>query len=295
MHRRHLIAILLAVPAERLRAQPPPILVTATFTILADLVSQIGGDRVVVASLVGTDGDPHTYQPRPSDLTRLATSTVLVENGLNLEGWMTRLAASAGFHGKLIVTSAGLPTRNFQEGGKTVIDPHVWQDPRLAVRMVAAIAAGLTAADPAGADAYRERAASFTADIQREDQEIAAAMAAIPADKRQIITSHDAFGYYGARYGITFQAAQGISTEDEPTPRELAKLAAQIRREHIRAVFVENMTDPRIAGSLAREAGAIVGGKVYSDSLSPPDGPAPTYLAMLRHNTKLFTEAMSKQ
>jgi zinc/manganese transport system substrate-binding protein len=296
MRRRLLLSTPLSLfVARHARADTQLLPVTASFTILADMVRQVGGDRVEVASLVGPGGDVHTFQPRPSDLGRLAAAGVMVENGLALEGWMTRLVSSSGFHGRRITAAAGLPTRRFQEDGRTVTDPHVWQDPRLAVRMVAAIADGLVAADPASADAYRFRAQAFSDAIRQQDMAIEQAVNAIPAPKRQIITSHDAFGYYGARYGITFRAAQGISTEAEPTPRDLARLVAQIRRDHVRAIFVETMTDPRIAESLAREAGAVVGGQVYSDSLSPPDGPAPTYLAMLRHNTRLFTAAMAAQ
>lgn len=313
MRRRTLLATTLLLPvaqasraqalrpeasrAEALRVQTAPAQATAlqvvvSFTILGDLIHQVGGDHIAVTSLVGPDADVHTFQPRPSDLARLATAAVMVENGLGLEGWMTRLVASSGFHGRRVTAAAGLPTRTFTEDGRTTTDPHVWQDPRLAIRMVTTILAGLSAADPAHAAAYAANAAAFTDAIRKQDGAIEQAMAEIPRARRQIITSHDAFGYYAARYGITMRAAQGITTESEPTPRDLARLAAQIRRDNIRAVFVENMTDPRIANSLAREAGAIVGGKVYSDSLSPPDGPAPTYLAMLQHNTRLFTQAM---
>ena len=270
-----------------------PLPVVASFTILADLVQRVGGDRVAVTALVGPDRDVHTFQPRPSDLGTLKNAAAVVENGLFLEAWLGRLERSAGFRGRSIVASAGLRTRSFKEGGVVVTDPHVWQDPRNAAQMAATIGEALAAVDAAGAASYRGRAAVFAAEIMAVDAEIAQAMAAIPEAKRRIITSHDAFGYYGARYGVGFRAPQGINTEGEPTPRDLARLAAQIRREGIRAVFVETMTDPRIAAALAREAGAVVGGQVYSDSLSAPDGPAGTYLAMLRHNTRLFVEAMA--
>jgi zinc/manganese transport system substrate-binding protein len=267
--------------------------VIASFSILADLLQRVGGDRVAVQTLVGPDRDVHTFQPRPSDLGRVKDAAAVVENGLFLEPWLPRMERSAGFHGRSIVASAGIPTRTFTEGGASVTDPHVWQDPRNAARMVATIGAGLAAVDAAGAEAYQDRASAFAAEIMAADAEIARTMEAIPPERRRIITSHDAFGYYGARYGVGFRAPQGISTEGEPTPKDLARLAAQIRREGIRAVFVENMTDPRLAAALAREAGAVVGAKVYSDSLSPPDGPAGTYLAMLRHNTRLFAAAMA--
>jgi len=278
-----------------LAATAAPVAVVASFTILADFAAEVGGDAVSVISLVGPDGDVHIFQPRPSDLGRLKTASVLVENGLGLEPWLGRTVRSSGFAGQRAVVSSGIVARIFQEGGKTVTDPHCWQDPRNAARMVGTIAAALSAADPSRADGYRGRAAGLAAVILEEDAAIERMVAAIPAGQRQIITSHDAFGYYGARYGIVFRGVQGINTDAEPTPRDLARLVAQIRRDKVRAVFVENMTDPRIAEALAREAGAIVGAKVYSDSLSPPGGPAATYLAMLRHNTGLFVDAMRRQ
>ena len=276
-------------------AAEPPLAVVASFSILADMVRAIAGDRATATPLVGPNADVHAFQPRPNDVARIKTASVAIENGLALDAWMARLERSAGFQGRRVVASTGVTPRTFQESGRTTVDPHIWQDPRNAVIMVANIAAALAAADPARAEATRAAAAAYTAEIQAVDAEIERAIAAIPQAKRQIITSHDAFGYYGARYGVTFRAAQGINTEAEPTPKDLARLAAQIKKDKIRAIFVENMTDPRIAETLAREAGAVVGGKVYSDSLSPPDGPAATYLAMLRHNTNLFTATMARQ
>lgn len=269
-----------------------PLAVVASFTVLADLVRSVGGGAVAVRSIVGPGGDPHGFQPRPSDLVGLGAAAAIVVNGLGLDGWMKRFAASSGFRGREIVASAGITTRPLPGGAKSGVDPHVWQDPRNAAQMVRTIGAGLAAIDPAGADGYRDRAAALAEDILKEDAAIAAAIGAIAPERRRIITSHDAFGYYGARYGIVFRAPQGISTEGEPTARDLARLVAQMRREGIRAVFIESMADTRIAETLAREAGAVVGGTVYSDSLSAPDGPAATYLAMLRHNTAAFVSAM---
>ena len=290
MHRRTFLATLLATPAA---AQAAPLKVVATFSILADLVHQVGGPAVTIATLVGPGADAHVFQPRPSDLRTLGAAEVLVQNGLGFEGWMDRMAQSAGFHGRRITAAAAVARRTFQEAGRTVTDPHAWQDPRNAALMVDAIAQGLAAAAPAEADAVRARAQAYQARIAEADTAIQRAFDAIPPARRQIITTHDAFGYYGARYGITVRAAQGISTDAEPTPRDLARLVAQIRRDRIRTVFIETMTSPRLAETLAREAGATVGPPVFSDSLSPPGGPAPTYLDMLRHNTGAFTAAMA--
>lgn len=290
MRRRTLLAGLLLSVA--VTAQETRLPVVATFSILADMTREVGGDAVAVIPLVPPDGDAHSFQPRPGDLRMLRTARVVVENGLGLEGWTTRLIASSGFAGTRITAAGAIPPRTVREGKRTVRDPHVWQDPRRAVLMVQAIANGLASADPAQAVAYRARAADYAARIEAVDREIEQAMAAIPSERRRVITSHDAFGYYGDRYGIEFRAVQGVSTAGEPSARDLARLAAQVRREGIRAVFVESMADPRLAEALARESGARVGGRVYSDSLSAPDGPAATYLSMLRHNTALFAAAM---
>lgn len=297
MRRRLLLsAPLLALPLLRTaRAAGAPLRVVATFSILADLVHQVGGDQVAVTSLVGPGADVHTFQPKPSDLNTLRTADVVVSNGLGLEGWLERLVKSSGFKGRRIVASTGIDTRTFKEDGKTVTDPHIWQDPKKARDMALTIAVGLAVADKANEDAYTTAVKAFREAVAAADKDIQAKIDAIPKEKREIITTHDAFGYYGARYGVVFRAAQGISTEAEPTARGMAKLAAQIRHDHVRAVFVEAMTSPRLAETLAREAGAIVGPPVFSDSLSPPGGPAATYLDMLRYNTAEFTKAMAAQ
>ena len=297
--RRRLLLTAAALAPFAVRAQeppPPPALpVAASFSILADLAQQVGGDAAAVASLVPPEGDAHAFQPRPSDLRVLQGAAVVIENGLGLDAWLTRLVRSSGFKGTRVVATEGIRPRSMAEAGRSVIDPHAWQDPRLAAMMARTIAAGLASADPARAVLYRARGEDFAARIMELDAAIERQVATVPPANRQVITSHDAFGYYGARYGIRFQGVQGISTEAEPSARDIARLAAQIRRDRIRAVFVENMTDPRIAEAVAREAGAVVGGRVYSDSLSAPDGPAAPYLAMLRHNTALFVAAMVAQ
>ena len=267
--------------------------VIASFSILADLVRQIGGDAVAVASLVGPDGDAHVFEPRPKDLRMLLAAGVLVRNGLGLEGWMDRLTETAGFKGTVVVAADKVMPRTMkEESGAIATDPHAWQDPRNTVLYVEAIAAGLAAADPVNAGRYRDSAGRYAEQIEQVDRWIAATLGAIPVEQRRILTTHDAFGYYGARYGVALRSAEGISTDAEPSAKVIAGLVRQIRREKVRAVFIENMTSPRIARMLARETGAVLGGTVYSDALSPPDGPAATYLDMLRHNTSLFVAAM---
>lgn len=292
MRRRTLIAGLAGLIPLVARAAGP-LRVVASFSILADMVHQIGGSAVAVTSLVGPDGDVHIYDPRPKDLTTLAAAGLLVQNGLGLEGWMMRLTGSAGFKGKTVIAAEKVVPRTMTEaGGEIATDPHAWQDPRNAILYVEAIRDGLAAADAANAAAYRANAASFAARIAETDAWIAATLKPIAPSERQIITTHDAFGYYGARYGIEFLSAEGISTEFEPSAKSIAALVQQIKREKVHAVFIENMTSDRMARMLAGETGAVLGGTVYSDALSLPDGPAPTYLDMLRHNTTLFAAAM---
>ena len=290
MRRRQLLAALTIAP------QTPwagvPLRVLASFSILADLVRQVGGPAVVANSLVGPDEDAHVYDPRPKDLRTLMAAGLLVRNGLGLEGWMDRLTGAADFKGRVVVATDRVVPRTMQEKGTIATDPHAWQDPQNAILYVQAITEGLIAADPANARAYRDNLRAYSAKIADTDAWIASALAPVPAAQRRIITTHDAFGYYGARYAMEFLSAEGISTEAEPSGKAIAALVAQIRRERVHAVFIENMTGDRIARMLARETGAILGGTVYSDALSPPDGPAPTYLEMLRHNTMLFAQAM---
>jgi zinc/manganese transport system substrate-binding protein len=264
----------------------------ASFSILADMARRIGGDLVNVKSLVPPDADPHIWQPTASDSRTLTEAALLIENGLGLEGWMGRLGAASGFRGIRIVASDGVKPRMMREGAVTSLDPHAWQNPRNGVIYARNVAEGLTAADPVHADTWRVNAASYVAEIEQVDTWIANQFAPIPPAARRIITTHDAFGYYGDRYGITFLAVEGLSTDAEPSAKAIAALVAQVRRERARTVFLENMTDPRLAKMLAQETGATLSGPLYSDALSKPDGPAPDYLSMLRYNTTLFQRAM---
>jgi zinc/manganese transport system substrate-binding protein len=294
MRRRALLIGLLAqlAMAPGMGAHAATVPVIATFSILADMVRQIGGGQVDVMSLVPPDTDVHAWQPTVADSRALTESALLVENGLGLEGWIGRLGAASGFRGIRIAASAGVTPRTMREGKTTVTDPHAWQDPRNGVRYARAIAEGLTAADPLHADVYRTAAAAYVARIQETDAWIEGRFAPIPPKSRRIITTHDAFGYYGERYGISFLAAEGISPDAEPSAKAIAALVQQIKRERVRTVFLENMTNPRLTTMLAREAGATISGPLYSDALSKPDGPAPDYLTMLRYNTSLFERAL---
>lgn len=289
--RRAALGTALSIPFG-VRAENTPIPVVASFSILEDIASHVGGGSVRVTSLVPRSADPHTFEPRPGDLIELRTAAAVVENGLGLEGWLSRTIRASGFDGVRVSASAGVTPRRIREGGASVPDPHIWQSPALAQTMAATIANGLAKADPASAGAYRKRAADYAAELRALDAAIAQSFAPIPPARRKVLTTHDAFAYFGARYGIEFIALQGVSTEAEPSARALARVAEQARRLGITTVFLENMTDPRLAQALAREAGLTVGPKLYADSLSPLGGPAPTYLEMMRYNTAHLAASM---
>src|SRR5262245_36583421 len=276
-----LIALLLALPA----AAETRIRTVATFSILGDFVAQVGGDRVDGVSLVGPDVDAHTYQPTPGDARLVAAARVLVSNGLGLEGWIDRLAEAASFKGQRIVASAGVA----QEG-----DPHCWQDVACARRYVANIAQGLAVADPANAEAYRERARQYAKRLAELDDWIRAEIARVPEGQRKAITGHASFRYFARAYGVAFSAPRGYSTDGEPTARDVANLIRQVREQKIKALFIENMTNHALVDEIARDSGAAVGPRLYSDALSKPGGPAPTYEAMMRHNVTALVAGMQK-
>ncbi|GAB4396440.1 MAG: metal ABC transporter substrate-binding protein [Rhodoferax sp.] len=286
--------------------QAVPLEVVVSFSILGDLVRQVGGDRVAVHSLVGPGGDAHTYQPRPSDTKALKRARLFVINGLGFEPWATRLARSAGFGGKTLVASTGIQARPIHEEPAAdtkghghgheneQVDPHAWQDPRNVLRYVDNIAEALTALDPAGAGVYADRAKAYRQKILDFDSRAESTLNAIPPTQRKVISSHDAFGYLAARYGITWLAAEGINPEGEPSARHVAALVRQIQREKIRAVFIEALRNPRLMRQLSRDAGVTPGTELYSDSLSAPDGPAPTWLAMMEHNLAALSAGMAQ-
>ncbi|MGA7457484.1 MAG: metal ABC transporter substrate-binding protein [Methyloceanibacter sp.] len=269
----------------------------ASFSILGDMVKQIGGDRVDVVTLVGPDGDAHVYEPTPADAKNLAASQILFVNGLGFEGWMDRLEKSSGFKGKVVVASTGVKPRTMieEEGGtpETITDPHAWQSLANGKLYVANIRDGLIAADPDGKSVYEANAAKYLDAIGKEESAVKQALGTLPKDRRKIITSHDAFGYFGAAYGLEVIAPEGVSTESEASAQDVAKIIRQIKAEHIPAVFMENITDHRLLDQIAKETGAKIGGELYTDALSGPDGPAPTYLDMFRHNVGTLTAALS--
>lgn len=257
--------------------------VVSTFSILDDLVGEIGGDRVERHVIVGPDTDMHTFQPSPTDVRTLSTAQVLVSNGLGFEGWIDRLADAAQFKGTRIVASKGVASAT---------DPHCWQDVACTKRYVTNIADGLAAADPAGADAYRGRAAAIERQLTALDTWIRGEIATVPEAQRKAITGHNAFQFFARAYGVTFESPRGYNTDSEPTARDVALLIREVRARKIRALFVENLTNPKLIDEIAREANAKVGPRLYSDALSPANGPAPTYEAMMRYNVTALVTAM---
>ena len=289
-----LAASLLGLPANADAADK--VKAVASFSILGDMVKQVGGDRIELVTLVGPDGDAHVFEPTPADAKTLANAQILFVNGLGFEGWMDRLEKSSGFKGTTVVASNGVKARTMveEEDGtaEEITDPHAWQSLANGKLYVANIRDGLIAVDPDGKAIYEANGAKYLDEIAAEDDAVKAALAKLPEDRRKIITSHDAFGYFGAAYGLKVIAPEGVSTEAEASAKDVAKIIRQIKGEHIPAVFMENISDPRMMEQLARESGAQMGGRLYSDALSRTNGPAATYLLMMRYNVERLRDAM---
>jgi zinc/manganese transport system substrate-binding protein len=281
-----LAALLLAVasPAAAQQSAQARLEVVASFSILGDLVGEVGGPRIELKTLVGPDTDTHTYQPTPADVRVLASAKVLVSNGLGFEGWIDRLAETADFGGTRIVASQGAVIEEH--------DPHCWQDVTCARRYVANIAAGLAQADPAYADLYRERAKAFDMQLAALDSWIRSEIAKVPRERRRAITGHNSFRYFARAYGVRFEAPRGYTTDSEPSARDMAALIRQAREQKVKALFIENMTNPVLVREIAEDSGAVVGPRLYSDALSKPGGPAATYEAMMRYNVEALVAGM---
>jgi zinc/manganese transport system substrate-binding protein len=268
--------------------------VVASFTVLADVVKQVGGDHVDVKSLVGPNGDPHEFEPSPTDAKNLNAAKVTFVSGEGLEGWMDRLITASGYKGKPVVASEGVNTRTMEEDGKTVTDPHVWNSPVNVKVWVANIEKALSEADPADAAAFKANAQTYTRKLDEMDAYAKSKFEKIPEDHRKVLTSHDAFGYFGREYNVSFLSPLGVSTETEASAAEVAKLIEQIKSEHVKTYFFENSNDPRLVNQVAKATGAEPGGELYVESLSDAKGPAPTYEKMFRYNVDQLAAAMAK-
>ncbi|AUH50424.1 metal ABC transporter substrate-binding protein [Chromobacterium sp. ATCC 53434] len=288
--------LLLGMPALALAKVP----VVASFSIIADMTREIGGDRVEVVSLVGPDQDAHVFQPSPADIKKVSAAKVLVTNGLGLEGWMSRLDKAANFRGATVVASKGIKTRQAPEEEHAEgdhdhdhgdVDPHAWHDPARVQTYIKNISAGLIQADPAGKAEYQRRAADYAARVKSLDDWAKQQFAAVPAAKRKMLTSHDAFGYLGEHYQLKVLAIQGVSTESEASAKGVAQLTRQVRKEGVKAIFMENMSDARLLKQLSAEAKVTIGGKLYADALSGPNGPAASYLQLMRYNVDTIVKS----
>lgn len=273
--------------------------VIASFSILGDFVKNVGGDRVEVATLVGPNGNAHVYAPSPGDAKKVADAKLVFVNGLGFEGWLERLVKASGTKAPIVAATKGI--KPLERAGEHEhdhdhdhgrADPHAWQSVANAKIYVANIRDALIAADPAGKDAYSANAAAYLAKLDALEHDVREVIAKIPADRRRVITSHSAFGYFQDAYGVNFTAPQGVSTEAEASAKDVAAIIAQIRKQKVAAVFLENVTDPRLVEQVARETGAKVGGTLYSDALTDDKGDATTYIDLMRHNLRQLASAL---
>jgi zinc/manganese transport system substrate-binding protein len=265
--------------------------VVTSFSILADITLQIAGDKLELRNLVSADADAHLYQPSAEDAKAVVAADLIIANGLGFEPWLTRLIDSSEAPGTRLDASAGVLPLMLDEDGEKVPDPHAWQNLANAEIYVRNIVKALSQIDPANAELYAYRSESYISQIRVLLSEARARLDLLPPAQRTIITSHDAFGYLGQAYGLKFVAPQGLSTADEPSAAEVAALIRQIRADGVKAVFVENIRDPRLIQQIASEAGAKVGGTLYSDALAS-EGPASTYLGMFKHNLDTLMAAL---
>ncbi|MEP9376890.1 metal ABC transporter substrate-binding protein [Aquabacter sp. CN5-332] len=309
LSRRTLLAAALVLAATPGFAQTNEKLpVVASFSILGDFVKNVGGDRVAVTTIVGPNGDSHVYQPTPADAKKIAAAKLVFVNGLGFEGWMDRLVKASGTKASVVVATKGVtprertadePQEDEDKPAKGhahahgAIDPHAWQSIANAKVYVGNIRDALIAADPAGKAEYTANADAYLAKLTALEADVKATVAAIPADRRLIITSHDAFGYFGDAYGLKLLAPEGVSTETEASAKDVGRIIRQIKAQKVPAVFLENVTNPRLVDRIAKESGAKVGGTLYSDALSDDKGGAPTYIDMVRSNLKELSSALT--
>ena len=300
-----LIVITFSSLALPVRAEGEKLSVVATFSIIGDFAGKVGGDRIALKTLVGPDSDAHVYEPKPADAIALARADVVLVNGLLFEGFLQRLVEASGTSAAIAVLSDGADVLHDPDGGhyhyvngEAVFhaapnDPHAWQSVSNAGIYVRNVARAFCAADAEGCETYEANAKAYLDELADLDAGIKQAIAAIPADRRVAVVAHKAFRYFERDYGITFLAPQGVSTESEASAADVASLIREIRERRAAAVFAENIADARLVEQIASEAGLSLGGTLYSDALSQPDGPAPFYVEMMRHNVETFTRAMN--
>ena len=287
-------------PPEAAAQETPPakLKVIASFSILGDLVRNVGGERLDVATLVGPNGNAHVYSPSPADAKKVSEARLVFVNGLGFEGWLERLVKASATRASIIVATKGIKPLersgahdHDREHGSA--DPHAWQSVANAKIYVGNIRDALIATDPAGKGDYEANAAAYLAKLDALEREVRDTLAKVPPDRRRVVTSHNAFGYLEAAYGIHFTAPQGVSTESEASAKDVAAIIGAIRKQKASAVFLENVTDPRLVQQIAGETGVKVGGVLYSDALTDASGDAPTYIDLIRHNLRQLASALT--
>lgn len=286
---QHLVGWGCAGPLLHAAAQGRP-RVMASFSILADMVREVAPAAFDVDALVGAGDDAHAFQPTPSDGRRLARADLVVVNGMGFEGWIDRLVRASGYRGTVVVASRGVQPR---QGGHHGADPHAWQDLAHAQRYVRNLADALSVRWPDHAADVQARAADYLRRMAALDARVREDLDAVPRARRRVITAHDAFGYFGAAYGVDFLAPRGWTTSSEPSAAAVGRLIRQVREQRVSALFLENISDPRLMERIAKETGARIGGTLFSDALSGPDGPASTYLKLFEHNARTLTRALA--
>lgn len=264
----------------------------ASFSILGDIVHEVGGEHVKVTTLVGPDGDPHSFEPSPKDSKAINASDVVFVSGLGLEGWIDRLVTASGYKGHLVTASEGVNSRKMEEDGKQITDPHAWNSMANGVIYATNVMNALIKADPEDADYFRLRGKAYIEQLQKLDAWAKTEFTGIPQSKRKVLTSHDAFGYFGQEYHVSFMAPVGFSTEAEASASGVASLIKQIKEQQVKTYFIENQTDPRLVKQIAAASGAQPGGELYPEALSGPQGPATTYIKAFKHNVETIVASM---
>jgi len=287
-----LLMILLSIFSIRVVANnEQPIRVVTSFSILEDLVAELGGNRVDIINLVGRNSDAHIYQPKPSDAIAIAKADLVVINGLGFEGWISRLMYNNSYSKEQLVASQGVEILT----NDNEIDPHAWQSFQNIQIYIDNISQVLLEIKPEYAAEFIQRKKTFEQKVALLQQELIQQINIIPKNQRRVVTSHDAFGYLGRELDIEFIAPIGFNTDSKPTASDVAKLIDQIKSQGIKALFVENISNPRLLEQIASETGAAIGGNLYSDALSDANGPASTYLDMMRHNIESIITALTNQ
>jgi zinc/manganese transport system substrate-binding protein len=287
----HILIVALLIPLNAQAEETHRKLdIVASFSIIADMAKAVAGDAATVKTIVAPGGDVHVYEPSPEDIRNIAAADIILVNGLGFEGWLDRLMQSANVQDRVITVSKGvIPIKTDEHE-----DPHAWQDVSNGMIYVANIRDAFIRADPANADIYRQNAKQYLIELIELDRWVRGRIEEVPPSKRHAITSHDALHYFSRAYGIHFIAAQGTSTEGDISAKSMAALINQVRDKHVKAIFLENMSNPRLIQQLAEEGNATMGGTLYSDSLSDVYGNGATYISMFRHNVSVLTEALNK-